>query len=921
MLKRFSSIFVTLMLNLLVPAAAQVDSEISLDFRFAGDRVVEYTIVGQPNRIETVTDEIARCLANMPPQHHQYIVPIYIVPALPGGRPTGSGYYPKNPDNPYGMHIWLGRSARTGVPDGLVQEHIAREDVPGIVAITHARINDPNARIYHLSALHETAHSIQNGGLSLTPPGTRVEALAQTYARAPNNLEEHAAEAYSRWIGQPARVCRQDKLPAGESMGACTRRVTQTLRRSAAFQTVPADWSPLGLCRTNDLLSPSRGLSPAPVDPGPQVSEQGGNVSEEVLVDTSGARTIEPVDGTHAGDSPPAIATYEGAVPVGKGIFIQRINAPRAQNGLESVFGTPFAFVSQLQSADISWVALPTNQRLWHDRVMPYIDALHDNGLQVFAWRGGPESRDQIPQQVAQLIEGAVRFRASGVILDPELCFNRVGNHDPRLYCEDLNRDHAQGGDFVHLRGDRESVRRFRETNLEAARELYQETRRRAAEHGLSVGVSSLQNYNIHIEPFAGADFALPQIYDRFDNLPADWPSNSVARWARTFDTVIPILGTYHRSTAAEMTASGATRRTRPKTREEFQQLILETPITDNAVAFWRYSLSFKSRDYFATEIANMSLGQGAAPGNGADPGAPEDESDRPHHYPDEDLSASDNQDISVDAAREGRDGSRQLTLIGRDDVWYVFNQEISRAQAIGYFWGSAFTPNANELRAREGELRTPDGHVFELPSTHWRVVEQAGFTRRAAQTQLRPEIRDQIATLPDVTDHERLRENARPRWIPSDVWSDMLEKFDQGSDRVEVYSGRSPVNTDIIIAFRNGAMGGYADQIERQDQLRGLYGVLEPTLIEEITGQTSEQAFIRWLAQANADYNQQMRHYVVNDGMTVRAARERYAYYARTRLAIEILRAYRRGLGTPVSRELDTAIKSLRLLWGLVSD
>lgn len=235
-------------------ASAQDDREISYSFEFGGDRIVEFTIVGQPNRINDVTREIARCLGNMPEAHRRHLAPIYIVPTLPGGRTTGSGFYPKDEAQSANMRAWLGRSERTGVPDALIEEHLAREDITGIIAITHARVNDPRLRIYHLSALHETAHALQAAGLALTRPGVSVASLAQKYDRAPQNIREHEAEAYSRYIARPSRVCRRDKLPSGESMAVCSRRVVRILREAPAFAEVPSDWAPLPNCRTNTDL-------------------------------------------------------------------------------------------------------------------------------------------------------------------------------------------------------------------------------------------------------------------------------------------------------------------------------------------------------------------------------------------------------------------------------------------------------------------------------------------------------------------------------------------------------------------------------------------------------------------------------------------------------------------------------------------
>ncbi|MEL7041867.1 MAG: hypothetical protein AAGL90_10100 [Pseudomonadota bacterium] len=96
-------------------------------------------------------------------------------------------------------------------------------------------------------------------------------------------------------------------------------------------------------------------------------------------------------------------------------------------------------------------------------------------------------------------------------------------------------------------------------------------------------------------------------------------------------------------------------------------------------------------------------------------------------------MSARKNQNTSDEATREGRDGSCHLRHIGRDGVWYVFNQEISQAQAI-VFWGGAFTPNANELRTRlfiallrahRRGLGTPVSREFDTAITSLRRLSE----------------------------------------------------------------------------------------------------------------------------------------------------------------------------------------------------
>jgi hypothetical protein len=173
--------------------------------------------------------------ARMPAAHQTCVYPIFVVDRLPGGRGRGGGNYP-----PHQASQWLRHESVTGVSDEDVR-NFALNLSTGIIGVTAAALADEGRAhgIYKLTVFHEVGHCVDDR-LGLVAPGVTVDDLqGQIYPT--RNVRELAVEAYSRWIVNPHRLCRQEAMPAGESQANCRRRIMAVLARSRAFAGVPLD--------------------------------------------------------------------------------------------------------------------------------------------------------------------------------------------------------------------------------------------------------------------------------------------------------------------------------------------------------------------------------------------------------------------------------------------------------------------------------------------------------------------------------------------------------------------------------------------------------------------------------------------------------------------------------------------------------
>lgn len=292
-------------------------------YETVGYEFVPFTVVGEIPQVETRIREMVRCLTNMPPEHHEFLPPVFIVPQLPGTRTTGGGFYPGESTPDEDIRFWLGKSNRTGIPDSTI-EQLLESDAPGLIAITHSRFS-PSARepdlIHHLTVLHEAAHAVQSAVGEVAPTGTSIDELGQVYPR--RSLKEHSAEAYARYIGSPSFICREEVISDRAARNECTARVRGLLRRSPAFDSVADDWRPKGNCRNNDELDtldfmgpPSKGTTNSS---GPGVGK-GGRTEDDCGIPTSW-----PPDAYNAEvEVPPTLRDLEGLMAEVIGRYVER---------------------------------------------------------------------------------------------------------------------------------------------------------------------------------------------------------------------------------------------------------------------------------------------------------------------------------------------------------------------------------------------------------------------------------------------------------------------------------------------------------------------------------------------------------------------------------------------------------------------
>ena len=561
--------------------AAPARAELRYHFEIAADKLVEFTIAGNINNGDEKIRQIARCLANMPPQHRQHIVPIYVVPTLPGGRTTGAGWYPNNDRGGANLRAWLNRQSRTGIPNSVIEEDIER-NVSGIVAVTHSRFEPSTSRagtrmpaIHYISALHEMAHAVQAAGAELTQPEVTIGQLAQVYPL--RNVREHAADAYSRLITRPTAICRQRALPSGENVASCTRRVEGLLRAGPAFEQVDRSWRPLPGCHNNTALD--QVASAEPSTPTPVAGEESGHDEE------SGQESEQSEsDSNNEEASSGQTASGQDRLPQGKGLFFRPQEFVRSvrQGGQRRIvfdvdhLGTPAEFVARMTELGIRWVALPRNARarIFTDNVQrelkPYADAMNsaDPQIQIFVWNGGPESHTDYENQIDRMVETAVEWGAKGIIVDPEgRTWHRARN----------------------------------------ARNLVAKARAAAQPHNFSVGYTDFRANRSWrgsaISEYSQLDYGMPQIYDRFESQPSSYPARKIETWQQEFDVVIPLSGLHQCDDSPD---DDRCHSPRPKTESQVRRLLSETDAPNGALGWWTHD--FMQNGDLATPVGEHQL-------------------------------------------------------------------------------------------------------------------------------------------------------------------------------------------------------------------------------------------------------------------------------------------------------------------------
>jgi hypothetical protein len=189
-------------------------------------------------RVKNKASIAERLLHRMPATHVRVLDPIFVVDRFPGGKEDDGGYFRPGRE----ASRWMGRERNTGVPDADLRSHVFSRPRSGIIGMT-ARAWE--SATFERALFHEIAHSVDTH-LGLVPPNATKEDFRGVPNPGADVVGELAAQAYFRFILNPAGVCQENLLPAGVSMAACNARVIGLLRRAPAFRSLPAAWMPGG---------------------------------------------------------------------------------------------------------------------------------------------------------------------------------------------------------------------------------------------------------------------------------------------------------------------------------------------------------------------------------------------------------------------------------------------------------------------------------------------------------------------------------------------------------------------------------------------------------------------------------------------------------------------------------------------------
>ena len=227
----------------------------------------------------------------------------------------------------------------------------------------------------------------------------------------------------------------------------------------------------------------------------------------------------------------PDVAPVAPGLPQGKGMFIR---------GLEHT-GEPPDLIQTMRSNGLAWVCV---QRLWQyedqatdlrngSRMVEYAAAVHNAGFGFWFW-GYP-----VPGKQAEfarvILEAADQCEAEGVIIDPEKPYKDTVGEATKLI-------HALMPGCV----DRQILLGF-----------------------TSYGAPWFHR-NFPWREFSTAHFAVPQNYDKNNDLGTDYPARSHAAYGEYgFRVIVPASGAYAK-TEAQMTA-----------------LLANTPTPQDAIIWW----------------------------------------------------------------------------------------------------------------------------------------------------------------------------------------------------------------------------------------------------------------------------------------------------------------------------------------------
>lgn len=257
--------------------------------------------------------------------------------------------------------------------------------------------------------------------------------------------------------------------------------------------------------------------------------------------------------------SPSISGSAANGIPTGKGLFQNR-----ALNRLVNDRYKPYKmdhFASRFHDYGLNWFALSASvgEKCEGRLYTEFIRFGHPT-FQTFIW--GLNSADEIDEQIDQMIRAVRNTGSQGFMIDIE---------------GQAFRNHS-----------------------DEARQLYARAREKAVEFEsspggwqVSVGITIIGFPRIvrylSEDDLNSADFIMPQIYNRADNLSSTAIQSRINFWRSTFNQnkVIPLAGAHHCNTSqTEMGCSSE----RAKNSSEFENTIAPFQAASlNAIGWWRY--------------------------------------------------------------------------------------------------------------------------------------------------------------------------------------------------------------------------------------------------------------------------------------------------------------------------------------------
>ena len=301
--------------------------------------------------------------------------------------------------------------------------------------------------------------------------------------------------------------------------------------------------------------------------------------------------------------------------------------------------------------------------------------------------------------------------------------------------------------------------------------------------------------------------------------------------------------------------------------------------------------------------------------------------------------------DIS-DGGGGGGSDDEPLRAIATERGYIVFNRRAFRQEIVDYAWQNNYQPNLDVLHRRHLAPDESSRRYSDLPlseegredDTYWEIpIFQVMGVYREAIDNLRDGIEEEFANLPDLTDDHEVWMDAKPSFVPIDVWETMVN-YREAESRTFLnsvspphrFEGRSlPAGTDIISVLHKGHIYIYKNAIEDIDTLRQLAGIIQQSNLQHLTGESSPQAAVRWLAISNRELNEWMFNKVVGEGLSPPIALHSFQTLQHWKTAETIVTAFGAvmpgrvpgGMPDPPVQELAREIEVVFSAWDYVFD